>query len=129
MSINSKLYKINKVNILPSRKYLNGPKSPTHHSVEAPLAKCPKGSPTDKRAQRKRPAYNSPKSAPHHRKTHVRKAGDQGKSKIHPRLHYQQTLTKENFPGDDSSRKSQVPSSPHLSTHKRPHSRKKDQTP
>ena len=41
MSINSKIYKINKVNVLPSKKYPNGAKSPTHHSEEVPQAKHP----------------------------------------------------------------------------------------
>ena len=121
MSKNSKIYKINNVNTLPSKKYMNGPKSPTPNSEEAPPAKCPKGHPNEKRVQGKGPVNSSRESRPHHRKImHVRK-GPKGNTKSNQAsITRQQTLIKGNYSGDDDSSKSKTPEPP--PTHNGPHS-------
>ena len=117
MSINSKIYKINKFNILPL-KISERPKQPHTPQRGSPPSETLKRPPDRQEGARKKLADNGPKSGPHHKaNASACMVGDEGKSKIHPSPHPQPKGTIQRMTAQANPRPLSPP------THNNPHSK------
>ena len=99
--------------------------SPTH------TRQMPKRPPHRQEDARKRPADNGLEQGARHRKTHARKARDQGKSKIHPSPHHQESRPRPKGTIQEMTAPANPRSTEPLPTHKSPESKtpRRDRNP